>query len=93
MIVRCELRIDEFPGDCCGLFPAGGNLWEFQVPQSHEEGVTPSDLITMRTPAGVPEGARAPCEVPFQRFAVRTGDQCGETPRSSRLPIKVVTLS
>ena len=54
MIVRCELRIDEFPGDCCGLFPAGGNLWEFQAPRALKKGSRPP----ISSPCGHPQECR-----------------------------------
>ena len=49
-------------------FPRRVTLWIFQAPESPVNKVTPTDRITMRTPAGVPDGARALCELSFKRL-------------------------
>ena len=61
-------RISHLPVGCFGVSYSDVTSWEIRVPDSLLHGNTSADLIIIRTPAGSPDGARAICEVSFQRL-------------------------
>ena len=71
MIVRCGLRIDDFPARLLRHFPAGGILEDFSAPRALKMGQR-IDLITVRTHAEC-RTALAPYVISPSEIAVWTG--------------------
>ena len=65
MIVRWGCVSTTFRPDCCGISPRSGFCENFSAPRALKMGQR-IGLITVRTHAGVPDGARALCDISFR---------------------------
>ena len=68
MIGRFGPRIGNLPVSRGGVSHSDVTLREVQVPGSLLHGVSSATLLIIWVPSGSPDGARAICEVSFQRL-------------------------